>query len=54
LVLATRELFGNPTGIQPDYWPLQNPILYTILSCMVLIAIFAPLAVRKYRSSAGK
>jgi len=54
LVLATRELFGNPTGIQPDYWPLQNPILYTVLSCLVLIAIFAPLAVRKYRSSAGK
>lgn len=54
LVLATRELFGNPTGIQPDYWSLQNPILYTVISCLVLIAIFAPLAVRKYRSATSK
>lgn len=54
LVLAARELFGNPTGIQPDYWSLQNPVLYTVLSCAVLIAIFAPLAVRKYRSATSK
>jgi ABC-2 type transport system permease protein len=51
LVLSARELFGNPIGIQPDYWPLQNPILYTVLSCAALIAIFAPLAVRAYRRS---
>jgi ABC-2 type transport system permease protein len=54
LVLATRELFGNPTGIQPDYWPLENPILYTVLSCLGLIAIFAPLAVRRYRRATSK
>jgi ABC-2 type transport system permease protein len=54
LVLSARQLFGNPTGIQPDYWPLQNPILYTVLSCAVLIAIFAPLAVRRYRRATTK
>lgn len=54
LVLATRELFGNPTGIQPDYWSLQNPIAYTVLSCVVLIAIFATLAVRRYRRATAK
>lgn len=54
LVLATRELFGNPTGIQPDFWSLQNPILYTVISCVVVIAIFAPLAVRKFRTAASK
>ena len=54
LVLACRELFGNPTGIQPDYWPLHHAELYTLLSCTVLIAIFAPLAVRRYRHSTSR
>ena len=54
LVLATRQLFGNPTGIIGDAWPQQNPIAYTILSCIVLIAIFAPLAVRRYRRTTGR
>ena len=54
LVLATRELFGNPTGIQPDYWPLQNPVIYTVLSCAVLITIFATLSVRKFGKTTSK
>lgn len=54
LVLACRELFGNPIGTQPDFWPLQNPVAYTIISCIVVIAIFAPLAVRKFRTAASR
>ncbi|CAB4921653.1 MAG: ABC transporter permease [Actinobacteria bacterium] len=54
LVLATRELFGNPTGIQPDYWPLQHPVTYTILSCAVLITVFATLSVRKFGKTTSK
>ena len=54
LVLATRELFGNPTGIQPDYWPLQNPVIYTVLACAVLITIFATLSVRKFGKTTSK
>jgi ABC-2 type transport system permease protein len=54
LVLACRELFGNPTGIQPDYWPLQHAELYTLLSCTVLIAVFATLAVRRYRRTTSR
>lgn len=54
LVLACRELFGNPIGLQPDFWPLQNPVAYTIISCVVVIAIFAPLAVRKFRTAASR
>lgn len=54
LVLACRELFGNPTGIQPDYWPLNNPQLYTLLSCTVLIAIFSTLSVRRYRRTTSR
>ena len=54
VVLATRELFGNPTGIQPDYWPLQHASLYTLISCAVLIAIFATLAVRRYTRTTSR
>jgi ABC transporter DrrB family efflux protein len=54
LVLACRELFGNPTGIQPDYWPLQHAELYTLISCTVLIATFATLAVRRYRRTTSR
>ena len=54
LVLSCRELFGNPTGIQPDYWPLQNPVLYTLLSCTVLIIVFATLSVRRYRRTTSR
>jgi ABC transporter DrrB family efflux protein len=54
LVLSCRELFGNPTGIQPDYWPLHNAELYTLLSCTVLIAIFATLSVRRYTRATSR
>ncbi len=58
LVLATRELFGNPTGYAPGaetgYWSLDNPILYTVMTCALAIAIFAPLAVRKYRRASRR
>jgi len=46
---ATRQLFGNPTGEVPDVWPQQHPVTATILWSLLFIAIFAPLAVRRYR-----
>jgi len=55
LVLACRELFGNPTGLVPQLessaWPMQHPVAYTLISCAVLIALFSTLAVRKYRAT---
>ena len=51
LVLSCRELFGNPTGIVGTAWPQQHPVVYTIGSCVVLIAVFATLAVKKYRQT---
>ena len=49
---ATRELFGNiPPGTpDPDVWPLQHPVLYTLIWAAVIIAVFAPLAVHRYRT----
>jgi ABC-2 type transport system permease protein len=53
-VLAARELFGNlPPGYQaPDAWPMQNPVLASLLWSALIIAFFRTLAVRKYRSAA--
>ena len=50
---AARELFGNiPPGTpEPTVWPLQNAVVYTILWIIVIIAVFAPLAVNRYRKA---
>ena len=47
---AARELFGNiPVGTpDPTSWPLQNPVIYTLIWVVVIIAVFAPLAVHRY------
>lgn len=48
LTAATRELFGNPNPYVGDGIPGQYPILVTVGWMVVLLAIFAPLAIRKY------
>ncbi|WP_374203312.1 ABC transporter permease [Streptomyces sp. ST2-7A] len=54
-VLAVRELFGNlPPGYQaPDAWPMQNPVLASVLYSVLVILLFRTLAVRKYKTAAG-
>lgn len=49
---SARVLFGNiPAGTpEPTVWPLQNPVLYTLAWIAVIIAIFAPLSVRRYKN----
>lgn len=53
---AVRELFGNvPPGTpEPTAWPLQNPVLYTILWGVALLVIFVPLTVRQYQHAAAR
>lgn len=46
---ATRALFGNP-GWEGDTWMAQHPTLMAVVWPVVLIALFAPLAVRRYRN----
>lgn len=49
LVAACRDLFGNPgalTGHVP--WPLAHPVAATLAWSFVLLAVFVPLAVRRY------
>ena len=51
LTASCRELFGNPNPNIGTGFPSQHPIEVTIAWSIVLIAIFAPLAVRKYRNT---
>jgi len=53
---AARELFGNiPPGYpEPTAWPLQNPVLYTLIWVVIIIAIFAPLSVGEYTRAAHR
>lgn len=48
---ATRELFGNiPPGTpEPTVWPLENPVLYTLIWVVIFIAVFAPLSISRYK-----
>jgi len=49
LVAATRDLFGNPNPFTSGF-PGEHPFLLSFLWTVGLLAVFAPLAVRKYRS----
>jgi ABC-2 type transport system permease protein len=56
LTQAVRELFGNipPGAPEPTAWPLQNPILYTLIWVGILLAIFVPISVRQYKRAARR
>ncbi|RIQ12654.1 ABC transporter permease [Jiangella rhizosphaerae] len=53
-VAASRELFGNPNVFATDGFPAEHPILLSLIWVVVIIAVFAPLAVRKYKKTASK
>jgi ABC-type multidrug transport system permease subunit len=56
LTQAARELFGNvaPGVPRSDAWPLQNPVLYTVIWSALILAVFVPLAVRQYKRAASR
>jgi ABC transporter DrrB family efflux protein len=55
LVAACRELFGNvATPYTGSAWPLQHPVVAGFGYSLLLLAIFAPLAVHRYRSAVGR
>ncbi len=53
---AARELFGNtsPVAPQPDAWPLQHPVLASFLWIVVILAVFVPLAVSRYKKAVSR
>ncbi len=47
---ASRQLFANPNPSASIHtWPMQHPVLASLLWSVVLIAVFAPLASHLYR-----
>ena len=50
LALAARELFGNPTPLLGDSFPERYPVQLSFGYCFLLLAIFAPLAVRAFKT----
>ena len=53
---AARELFGNTSPAMPpaDVWPMQNPIAYTLIWVVGILAVFIPLSARQYRKAAAR
>jgi ABC-2 type transport system permease protein len=50
LAAASRELFGNPNpAAAVDAWPMQHPELAVVGWSVVMLLVFAPLAVRQFR-----
>jgi ABC transporter DrrB family efflux protein len=51
---ACRELFGNPVASAPDAaWPLRHAVETSLIGSVVLLAIFMPLAIWRFRSAAS-
>jgi ABC transporter DrrB family efflux protein len=50
LTAATRELWGNPNPYASSGFPAEEPILLTLIWVVVIVAIFAPLAIWRFRS----
>jgi len=45
---ALRDLFGNAPVPEGAAWPVAHPVAGSLAWCAVLIAVFLPLAVRRY------
>lgn len=45
---ATRELFGNASPAADAAWPVAHPVAGTLAWSAALLAVFVPLAIRRY------
>ncbi|WP_371672522.1 ABC transporter permease [Streptomyces sp. NBC_00289] len=45
---ALRDLFGNAPVPESAAWPVAHPVAGSLAWCAVLLAVFVPLAVRRY------
>ena len=54
LTAAMRDLWGNPNPFATTSFPGQHPVLLTLIDIAVIVAVFAPLAVRRYQRATGR
>ena len=54
MVAACRELFGleNQFGATAGSFPSENPLITSLIYMLIIMAIFIPLSLRKYRNYA--
>ena len=50
LTAAIRQLWGNPNPFAATGFPAEHPILLTLIWVAILVAVFAPLGVWRYRA----
>jgi hypothetical protein len=50
LTASLRQLWGNPNPYATDSLPSTQPVLVTLIWIVVIVGVFAPLGVRRYRS----
>jgi ABC-2 type transport system permease protein len=48
---AARQAFGNTSELfpAPDVWPMRHPVAYTLVWVGIILAVFVPLSVGRYR-----
>ncbi|MDJ0111725.1 ABC transporter permease, partial [Rhodococcus erythropolis] len=48
--------FGNtnPAMTVPDAWPLQNPVIASLLWTFGLLIVFVPFAIRRYQKAVSR
>jgi ABC-2 type transport system permease protein len=51
---AERTFFGNPRPFATDGFPAQHPVLLSVIYIATIVAVFAPLAVRKYAHATAR
>jgi len=56
LTQAARELFGNtsPNVPTPDAWPLQHPVLATVGWSAIMLLIFVPMSISRYKKAVSR
>ena len=56
MVAGCRELFGTPNkfGATASSWPSEHPLWMSLIYMALIVAVFLPLSVRKYKNAASK
>ncbi|MFD3810029.1 ABC transporter permease [Rhodococcus sp. NPDC058639] len=56
LTQAVRNLFGNtnPMVPPPDVWPLQHPIIASLLWTALILIVFVPFAIYRYQKAVSR
>ena len=53
---AARNLFGNTSDKlpPPKAWPMQHPVVYTLIWVALLLVVFVPLSVKQYKRASSR